>query len=83
MLTADMLLAKEYQGNYWLAAPDTESPLEVLELGCGSGLAGIAAAKAGAVVTATDAVEDATKMSRQSAIINAVADRMQFSVANW
>jgi predicted nicotinamide N-methyase len=44
--------------------------MRVLELGCGLGLAGIAAAKAGAVVTLSDYEQDALDFARCNAMMN-------------
>ncbi len=59
-------------------------PLEgvrVLELGCGSGQAGVGAAMRGATVTMTDIVSLAMNVARYNA--RPVAERVSFSRLNW
>jgi hypothetical protein len=58
----------------WLCGDEGET-LAVLELGCGSGLASIAAAMTGARVLATDAVADAAQVVAQSARLNGVGTK--------
>jgi predicted nicotinamide N-methyase len=58
----------------------------VLELGCGLGLAGIAAARAGAEVTMTDYDEDALLFARWNAAVNldaSAAERAQILLLDW
>ncbi|MBM3262076.1 MAG: methyltransferase domain-containing protein [candidate division Zixibacteria bacterium] len=55
----------------------------VLELGCGIGVAGIAAAIAGLTVLATDYEPDALAFAAFNAQINSVSDRMSFSLLDW
>jgi predicted nicotinamide N-methyase len=58
----------------------------VLELGCGLGLAGIAAARAGADVTMTDYDEDALLFARWNAAVNldaSTAERTQILPLDW
>ena len=60
-------------------APGTE----VLELGCGTGVAGIAAARAGLRVTACDYEADALSFARHNAALNGVSDMMTFRPLDW
>lgn len=60
--------------------------MRVLELGCGTGLAGIAAAQAGARVVMTDYEDDALRFARANAAINlgAVArDKVRAEHLDW
>jgi release factor glutamine methyltransferase len=50
---------------------------QVLELGCGAGLATVLAAKAGCRVVATDVVPAAVECARENALLNGVADRVE------
>lgn len=54
-----------------------------LELGCGVGIAGIAAAKAGWRVDACDYEEDALAFARHNAARNRVAAQMTFRHLDW
>lgn len=57
---------------------------QVLELGCGLGLAGIAAALCGANVTFTDYVEEALDFARKNAALNGLETRnSRFRVLDW
>lgn len=65
---------------------DTLSGKAVLELGCGLGLAGIAAAQAGANVTMTDCEPDAVEFARYNAALNLAPDelaRVAFRLLDW
>jgi len=55
----------------------------VLDLGCGLGTAGIAAALAGHRVLACDHDPDALAFARCNAYLNRVASRMKFRLLNW
>jgi len=55
----------------------------VLELGCGLGLAGIAAARAGAQVTMTDYEEDALLFARHNVLSNPVAALPSIVLFDW
>jgi predicted nicotinamide N-methyase len=58
----------------------------VLELGCGTGLAGIAAAQAGGRVVVTDYEEDALRFARANAEINlgaAARHRLRAELLDW
>ena len=61
--------------------------LKVLELGCGLGLAGIAAAYAGAEVTMTDYEEDALLFAAYNAMLNlpnfVIGTRLSFIALDW
>lgn len=54
-----------------------------LELGCGIGVAGIAAAAAGLKVLACDYEPDALTFAAYNASMNGMADRMTFSLSDW
>ena len=56
---------------------------ELLELGCGLGLLGICAARAGWQVQATDFVEDALVFAAHNAASNAVSGRFQVGYLDW
>ncbi len=56
---------------------------EILELGCGIGVAGIAAAAAGLRVTACDYEEDALAFARCNARLNQVEERVSFRFLDW
>ena len=58
----------------------------VLELGCGLGLAGIAAAQAGAAVTMTDCEPDALEFARYNAAVNLTSEersRTALRMLDW
>ncbi len=55
----------------------------ILELGCGIGLAGIAAAAAGLAVTACDYEEDALVFARYNARLNALDGRVSVRFLDW
>lgn len=55
--------------------------LRVLELGCGLGLPSIAAARAGALVTATDWSPAATRATARNAALNAV--ELEVATVDW
>ena len=56
---------------------------EILELGCGIGVAGIAAAAAGLEVTASDYEEDALAFARFNARMNRLEERVSFRFLDW
>jgi len=59
---------------------------DLLELGCGLGLAGIAAAQAGANVVMTDYEEDALEFARYNASVNlspGELSRVEFRLLDW
>jgi ribosomal protein L11 methyltransferase len=65
--------AAEGKGGKGARVPDTPSGMEVLDLGCGSGILAIAAAKLGArPVTATDIEPSAVEIARANALANGV-----------
>ncbi len=71
----------------WVTAFPGLEGARALELGCGLGLAGIAAAVAGARVTMTDYEEDALLFARANALLN-LGDRepgqgMEFAIMDW
>lgn len=67
-----------------LAEKARTGPIRVLELGCGLGLPGIAAALSGARVTFTDIKEEALQYARRNAAANGLdEDRVRFSVLDW
>ena len=69
-----------------ILSDDAVAGLSVLELGCGLGLAGIAAAKAGAHVTLTDYDEDALMFARWNALTNlgaSTAGRIRICSMDW
>jgi predicted nicotinamide N-methyase len=55
----------------------------VLELGCGIGVAGVAAATAGLMVHACDYEPDALAFAAYNAALNRVAHRMAFRLLDW
>jgi predicted nicotinamide N-methyase len=74
-----------YWADLWASAPVLAGHLrqrpgiagsDLLELGCGLGLAGIAAAQAGATVTMTDYEEDALDFARYNAAVNLTAEEL-------
>ncbi len=71
----------------WCLGARWEPGARVLELGCGLGLAGIAAAAAGAHVTMTDYEDDALRFARCNAEANlspeVVRDRLRFAHLDW
>ncbi len=79
--TSAVALAEWCLGRHW--PPGTQ----VLELGCGLGLAGLAAAAAGADVTMTDYEEDALRFARSNAERNlpgsVLRSRLRFQVMDW
>lgn len=64
----------------WLTGAESLAGEKVLELGSGVGLAGIAAARAGAQVTMTDYETDALLFARYNALRNLPADALQRQV---
>lgn len=58
-------------------------PRVVLDLGCGMGLVGIAAAKMGARVVMCDYEPDALVFARYNAGLNDVVERMTFRLLDW
>jgi len=56
---------------------------ELIDLGCGLGLVGIAAAQLGARVLACDREPDALRFTRCNAELNGVRDRMTFRLLDW
>ena len=71
----------------WLLEEHSVSGKRVLELGAGVGLAGIAAARAGALVTLTDYETDALLFARYNALTNLPGDlcedRVRFVPMDW
>lgn len=71
----------------WCLQTPWEPDTRVLELGCGLGLVGIAAAAAGAHVTMTDYEEDALRFARCNAEANLpaeiVRDHLRFAHLDW
>ncbi len=71
----------------WCLRTPWEPGASVLELGCGLGLVGIAAAGAGAHVTMTDYEEDALRFARCNAARNlpaeVVRERLCFTLLDW
>ena len=49
----------------------------VLELGCGAGVTAVLAARAGSRVTAVDIVPECVEATRENAVLNGVADRIE------
>ena len=63
---------------------DVQAGERVLELGCGSGLLSIAAAKLGAGrVVATDLEGNALQAAKRNAFRNGVGDRIEFRAGSW
>lgn len=56
---------------------------DVLEIGCGLGLPGIAAARAGARVVMTDYEEDALRFARYNALVNVPETMPMFNIMDW
>jgi predicted nicotinamide N-methyase len=70
----------------WFLGLGLPARTRVLELGCGVGLAGIAAASAGAAVTMTDYEEDALMFARYNALTNLpfrCASAIRFAHLDW
>lgn len=84
-----------YWADLWASSPVLAGHLrrrpgiagvDLLELGCGLGLAGIAAAQAGASVTMTDYEEDALEFARYNAALNLTPEelaRVTFRIMDW
>lgn len=84
-----------YWADLWASSPVLAGHLrrrpglagrELLELGCGLGLAGIAAAQAGATVVMTDYEEDALEFARFNAAMNldpGELSRVTFRCMDW
>jgi len=68
---------------WFCAAPPPVPARPVLELGCGVGLAGVALARLGWSVKATDYVEDALVFSSLNARQNGVAPRHRVAYLDW
>jgi predicted nicotinamide N-methyase len=56
---------------------------DVLEIGCGLGLPGIAAARAGARVVMTDYDQDALRFARYNALVNVPETMPTFNLMDW
>ncbi|KAJ3115500.1 hypothetical protein HDU96_000534 [Phlyctochytrium bullatum] len=56
---------------------------EALELGCGTGLGGIIAAKCGARVRLTDFMDSLLATARKNADVNGVLDKTCFEILDW
>lgn len=56
---------------------------DVLELGSGLGLAGVAAARAGAIVVLTDYEEDALRFARYNALVNLPGITPEIRLMDW
>lgn len=54
-----------------------------LEMGCGTGLVGLAAALAGAKVTLTDLQDGALQLSQRNAVQAGLTDRVQVQAMDW
>jgi len=84
-----------YWADLWASSPVLAGHLrrrpglegkDLLELGCGLGLAGIAAAQAGATVVMTDYEEDALEFARHNASVNLSPrelSRVTFRCMDW
>ena len=70
-------------GRWFVAAGLPRPPAPVLELGCGLGVAGIALARLGWRVEATDFVEDALLFAAHNARLNQVQDRHHVGYLDW
>lgn len=62
---------------------ETLAEQRVLEIGCGFGLTGIVACRAGANVVFTDAEQEALRFARHNALQNDVASRAAFVQMDW
>ncbi len=67
----------------WCLASPLVRGRRALELGCGVGLAGIAAASAGAKVLCTDYEEDALLFARYNALRNVPGTGIEFLLFDW
>jgi predicted nicotinamide N-methyase len=67
----------------WCLTSSRLPGMRVLELGCGLGLAGIAAARAGAAVVMTDYEEDALLFARYNALRNVPGRMPQVLLFDW
>ncbi len=67
----------------WCLATPLLGGKKVLELGCGVGLAGIAAVRAGAAVLCTDYEEDALLFARYNALQNLGEAKPRFLLLDW
>lgn len=67
----------------WFAGPAGPPPGVALELGCGLGLVGVALARLGWQVEATDYVEDALVFTTHNARRNGISGRHQVAYLDW
>lgn len=67
----------------WVTETDGWEGTPVLELGCGPGLAGLAAAARGARVTQTDLFPGAVQLARQNARRNHLHRAVRLAAADW
>ena len=67
----------------WFAGPEAPAAGPACELGCGTGLVGVALARMGWRVRATDYVEDALLFATHNARRNGAAGRHQVSYLDW
>ena len=66
----------------WMAERGSWTSVEVLELGCGAGLAGLAAAALGAAVMQTDRFPEAAALARRNAARNGLS-HVRHAAADW
>lgn len=67
----------------WFAGPEAPAAGQACELGCGTGLVGVALARMGWRVRATDYVEDALLFATHNARRNGAAGRHEVSYLDW
>lgn len=80
---AELWPASEALGEALIDRRDNLPADQWLEIGCGPGLPGVAAASLGAFGTATDYSPDAGRLARLNAIQNGCGDRFHFRLLDW
>ena len=79
---ADLWPSSIALSRYLVDNPVVKKQMNVLELGCGLGLAGIVAGMLGGKITMTDYLPEAVDMARQNSVLNNLTD-VKFQVMDW